>query len=195
MYMPNLFIYYAFTKTIVFAFIIATVPSYFGYFVKGGSLEVGRASTQAVVWTMVFIIISEIFNPINIKLMIEVKDLKKSFGDVEVLKGISTSFDKGKVNLIIGQSGSGKTVFLKSLLNVYMPSSGEILFDGKDINTMTRDEKQHLRSEIGTVFQGSALFDSLTVEENIMFPLDMFTNLTYREKKEKSFRSNRKSTP
>ncbi|WP_426476372.1 ABC transporter ATP-binding protein [Chryseobacterium sp. CBSDS_008] len=119
--------------------------------------------------------------------MIEVKDLKKSFGDVEVLKGISTSFDKGKVNLIIGQSGSGKTVFLKSLLNVYMPSSGEILFDGKDINTMTRDEKQHLRSEIGTVFQGSALFDSLTVEENIMFPLDMFTNLTYREKKKRVF--------
>lgn len=64
-----------------------------------------------------------------------------------------------------------------------MPSSGEILFDGKDINTMNRDEKQHLRSEIGTVFQGSALFDSLTVEENIMFPLDMFTNLTYREKR------------
>jgi phospholipid/cholesterol/gamma-HCH transport system ATP-binding protein len=109
------------------------------------------------------------FNPINIKLMIEVKDLKKSFDDVEVLKGISTSFDKGKVNLIIGQSGSGKTVFLKSLLNVYMPSSGEILFDGR-YQYYEPDEKQHLRSEIGTVFQGSALFDSLTVEENIMFP-------------------------
>ncbi|GEN73177.1 phosphonate ABC transporter ATP-binding protein [Chryseobacterium lathyri] len=127
------------------------------------------------------------FNPINIKLMIEVKDLKKSFDEVEVLKGISTSFDKGKVNLIIGQSGSGKTVFLKSLLNVYQPSSGEILFDGRDINVMTREEKQHLRSEIGTVFQGSALFDSLTVEENIMFPLDMFTNLTFREKKKRVF--------
>lgn len=128
-----------------------------------------------------------IINPINTKLMIEVKDLKKSFDDVEVLKGISTSFEKGKVNLIIGQSGSGKTVFLKSLLNVYQPSSGEILFDGRDINVMTREEKQHLRSEIGTVFQGSALFDSLTVEENIMFPLDMFTNLTFREKKKRVF--------
>ena len=85
--------------------------------------------------------------------MIEVKDLKKSFDEVEVLTGISTTFDKGKVNLIIGQSGSGKTVFLKSLLNVYQPTSGEILFDGKDINVMTREEKQHLRSEIGTVFQ------------------------------------------
>jgi phospholipid/cholesterol/gamma-HCH transport system ATP-binding protein len=127
------------------------------------------------------------FNPINIKLMIEVKNLKKSFDEVEVLKGISTTFEKGKVNLIIGQSGSGKTVFLKSLLNVYQPSSGEILFDGRDINVMNREEKQHLRSEIGTLFQGSALFDSLTVEENIMFPLDMFTNLTFREKKRRVF--------
>ena len=119
--------------------------------------------------------------------MIEVKDLKKSFGNVEVLKGISTTFETGKVNLIIGQSGSGKTVFLKSLLNVHEPTSGTILFDGRDITKMTRDEKQTLRSEIGTVFQGSALFDSLTVEENITFPLDMFTDLTYREKKRRAF--------
>ncbi len=117
--------------------------------------------------------------------MIEVKELRKKFDDVEVLKGINTSFDTGKVNLIIGQSGSGKTVFLKSLLNVFEPSSGAILFDGRDIMTMSREEKQGLRSEIGTVFQGSALFDSMTVEENISFPLDMFTNLTYREKKRK----------
>ena len=118
--------------------------------------------------------------------MIEVKELKKSFNnDVEVLKGITTTFETGKVNLIIGQSGSGKTVFLKSLLNVYEPSSGSILFDGRDIMTMSREDKQVLRSEIGTVFQGSALFDSMTVEENISFPLDMFTNLTYREKKRK----------
>ncbi len=115
--------------------------------------------------------------------MIEIKDLKKSFDGVEVLKGVTTTFDTGKVNLIIGQSGSGKTVFLKSLLNVYEPTSGSILFDGRDIMTMTPHEKQNLRSEIGTVFQASALFDSLTVEENIAFPLDMFTNLTFREKK------------
>ena len=119
--------------------------------------------------------------------MIEVKDLKKSFDEVEVLKGITSTFETGKVNLIIGQSGSGKTVFLKSLLNVYQPTSGEILFDGRDINNMSRDEKQLLRSEIGTVFQGSALFDSMTVEENITFPLDMFTNLTFREKKRRAF--------
>lgn len=118
--------------------------------------------------------------------MIEVKNLKKSFDGVEVLKGISTTFETGKVNLIIGQSGSGKTVFLKSLLNVHEPSSGTILFDGRDITKMGREEKQILRSEIGTVFQGSALFDSLTVEENITFPLDMFTNLSAREKKERA---------
>lgn len=118
--------------------------------------------------------------------MIEVKDLKKQFEGNEVLKGISTTFDTGKVNLIIGQSGSGKTVFLKSLLNVYPPTSGAILFDGRDITKMNRHEKQNLRAEIGTVFQGSALFDSLTVEENISFPLDMFTNLTFREKKRRT---------
>lgn len=117
--------------------------------------------------------------------MIEVKDLKKSFDGTEVLKGISTTFETGKVNLIIGQSGSGKTVFLKSLLNVYEPTAGSIMFDGRNIVDMSREDKQTLRSEIGTVFQGSALFDSMTVEENIQFPLDMFTNLTYREKKRK----------
>lgn len=117
--------------------------------------------------------------------MIEVKDLKKKFGENEVLKGITTTFDTGKVNLIIGQSGSGKTVFLKSLLNVHEPSSGTILFDGRDLTKMSREDKQQLRAEIGTVFQGSALFDSLSVAENISFPLDMFTNLTFREKKRK----------
>lgn len=117
--------------------------------------------------------------------MIEIKDLRKSFDDVEVLKGISTTFETGKCNLVIGQSGSGKTVFLKCLLNVFNPSSGHILFDGRDITTMGRQEKEQLRLEIGTVFQGSALFDSMTVEENIRFPLDMFTNLTYREKKKR----------
>lgn len=119
--------------------------------------------------------------------MIEVIDLKKEFDGTKVLKGISTTFDSGKVNLVIGQSGSGKTVFLKSLLNVFEPTSGQILFDGRDIMKMSRDEKQQLRSEIGTIFQGGALFDSLTVEENITFPLDMFTNLTFREKKRRAF--------
>ena len=117
--------------------------------------------------------------------MIEVVDLRKSFGDNEILKGITTTLETGKINLIIGQSGSGKTVFLKSLLNVFEPTSGSILFDGRNIVEMTPKQKQELRAEIGTVFQGSALFDSMTVEENIMFPLDMFTNLTYTEKKKR----------
>lgn len=119
--------------------------------------------------------------------MIEVKDLRKDFDGNKVLKGITTTFDSGKVNLVIGQSGSGKTVFLKCLLNVFDPSGGQILFDGRDTMKMSRDDKQSLRAEIGTVFQGGALFDSLTVEENITFPLDMFTNLTYREKKRRAF--------
>lgn len=117
--------------------------------------------------------------------MIEVVDLRKSFGDTEILKGITTSLETGKINLIIGQSGSGKTVFLKSLLNVFEPSGGSILFDGRDIMKMNPKEKRQLRAEIGTVFQGSALFDSMTVEENIMFPLDMFTELTYTDKKKR----------
>lgn len=117
--------------------------------------------------------------------MIEVVDLRKSFGDTEILKGVSTTLETGKINLIIGQSGSGKTVFLKSLLNVHEPTSGSILFDGRDITKMNTKQKRQLRAEIGTVFQGSALFDSMTVEENIMFPLDMFTDLTYTDKKKR----------
>jgi phospholipid/cholesterol/gamma-HCH transport system ATP-binding protein len=117
--------------------------------------------------------------------MIEVKNLRKSFDGVEVLKGITTTLETGKMNLIIGQSGSGKTVFLKCLLNVFAPTSGDILFDGRNINAMKAKEKSALRLEIGTVFQGGALFDSMTVEENIMFPLDMFSNMTYTEKKQR----------
>ncbi len=117
--------------------------------------------------------------------MIEVKSLKKSFDEIEVLKGINTTFDTGKVNLIIGQSGSGKTVFLKCLLNVFEPTEGNIYFDGRNIVGMSRSEKENLRAEIGTVFQGSALFDSMTVQDNIMFPLDMFTNLTYTDKRKR----------
>ncbi|QCX53226.1 ABC transporter ATP-binding protein [Elizabethkingia sp. JS20170427COW] len=115
--------------------------------------------------------------------MIEIKDLKKSFDGNEVLKGITTTFDDGKINLVIGQSGSGKTVFLKCLLGVYEATSGDICFDNRSFIQMGKEDRQNLRSEIGTVFQGSALFDSMTVEENIMFPLDMFTNMTYTEKK------------
>ncbi len=107
--------------------------------------------------------------------MIEVKDLHKSFGDAHILKGISTSFEKGKTNLIIGQSGSGKTVFLKCLLGLFEYESGSISYEGKLYNDLNVNEKRELRSQMGMVFQGSALFDSMTIEENVMFPLRMFT--------------------
>jgi phospholipid/cholesterol/gamma-HCH transport system ATP-binding protein len=113
--------------------------------------------------------------------MIEVKDIEKSFGDVQVLKGISTTFEPGKTNLIIGRSGSGKTVMLKTLLGIHTPDSGSISFDGRVYGDLNPDEKRALRTEIGMVFQGSALFDSMTVEQNVAFPLQMFTSKRARD--------------
>jgi len=117
--------------------------------------------------------------------MIEVKNVEKSFGESKVLKGITTTFETGKTNLIIGQSGSGKTVLLKSLLGIFTPDSGTISFDGRIYSNLNADEKRALRTEIGMVFQGSALFDSMTVEENIGFPLRMFSNKSPEEIKER----------
>ena len=108
--------------------------------------------------------------------MIEIKNLEKSFGESKVLKGVSTIFETGKTNLIIGQSGSGKTVLLKSLLGIHSPEVGSISFDGRIYSDLSAEDKRELRTEIGMVFQGSALFDSMTVEENVGFPLKMFTN-------------------
>ena len=108
--------------------------------------------------------------------MIEILNLEKSFGDSKVLKGVSSVFETGKTNLIIGQSGSGKTVLLKSLLGIHSPDSGTISFDGRIYSDLDTSEKRELRTEIGMVFQGSALFDSMTVSENVGFPLKMFTN-------------------
>ncbi len=113
--------------------------------------------------------------------MIQVNNVYKSFGEVQILNNISTQFEKGKTNLIIGQSGSGKTVFLKCLLGLFEISSGEILYEGISSNSMSFKEKKQLRADIGMVFQGSALFDYMTVEENIMFPLKMFTKMTSGE--------------
>ena len=107
--------------------------------------------------------------------MIHVENITKSFDKTEVLRGISAIFEKGKTNLIIGQSGSGKTVFLKSLLGLFDTDMGSIRFENKVLNDMTDKERAILRQEMGMVFQGSALFDSMTVEENIMFPMQMFT--------------------
>ncbi|MDR2868261.1 MAG: ATP-binding cassette domain-containing protein, partial [Bacteroidales bacterium] len=107
--------------------------------------------------------------------MIEVKAVSKYFGDREVLKGINTTFEQGKVNLVIGRSGSGKTVLMKSLIGLIKPEKGEILYSGRDFLRMSFKETKALRAEMGMVFQGSALFDSFTIEENILFPLDMQT--------------------
>src|SRR6185436_5760077 len=115
-------------------------------------------------------------NSIIIRIMIEVKNIEKSFGDSKVLKGVSTVFETGKTNLIIGQSGSGKTVLLKSLLGIHTPETGSIAFDGRVYSNFSAAEKRDLRTEIGMVFQGSALFDSMTVQENVAFLLRMFTN-------------------
>lgn len=113
--------------------------------------------------------------------MIEVNNLYKEFDGTQVLKGISATFEKGKTSLVIGQSGSGKTVFLKCMVGLLRPDKGDICYDGKNYGEMTGDEKRELRKEIGMVFQGGALFDSSTVEENIMFPLKMYTSQPYSE--------------
>ena len=114
--------------------------------------------------------------------MIEVKNLCKSFGEKEVLKDISTVFDSGKTNLIIGQSGSGKTVLVKNLVGLLEPTSGDVLYDGRNFMAMDKKEKIMLRREMGMIFQSAALFDSMTVLENVMFPLDMFSNMNLRER-------------
>jgi phospholipid/cholesterol/gamma-HCH transport system ATP-binding protein len=113
--------------------------------------------------------------------MIEVVDLYKEFKGIPVLKGISTTFEKGVTNMIIGQSGSGKTVFLKCLVGLHIPDNGVISFDGRKHTELSIKEHRLLRQEIGMVFQGGALYDSLTVEENIMFPLKMFTDQSFEE--------------
>lgn len=118
--------------------------------------------------------------------MIEVKNIHKSFGDAHILKGISTTFEKGKTSLVIGQSGSGKTVFLKCLLGLFSPEEGEIAYDGLVYAQLTDNEKRNLRAKIGMVFQGSALFDSMTILENVMFPLRMFTKQSKSEMEERA---------
>jgi len=118
--------------------------------------------------------------------MIEVKNLYKSFDGIEVLKDISTVFEDGKTNLIIGQSGSGKTVLMKNLVGLFEPTRGQILYDGRDFVRMSKQEKVHMRREMGMIFQSAALFDSLTVLENVMFPLDMFSNMNLRERQQRA---------
>ena len=114
--------------------------------------------------------------------MIEIRSIHKDFADREVLKGITTSFPAGQTNLIIGQSGSGKTVLMKCIVGLLEPTKGQILYDGRDFVTMNKRERALLRREMGMIFQSAALFDSMSVLENVMFPLDMFSSMTLRER-------------
>lgn len=109
--------------------------------------------------------------------MIELVNIHKSFEGREVLKGIDTTFNDGMVNLIIGQSGSGKTVMMKNIVGLFIPEQGQILYDGRDFVTMTNRERVMLRREMGMIFQSAALFDSMSVIENVLFPLDMFSDM------------------
>lgn len=114
--------------------------------------------------------------------MIKLKNVSKYFGDKQVLHNINTEFEEGKVNLIIGRSGSGKTVMMKCLVGLYSPEEGVVLYNGRDFHHFSEQDKRKLRAEMGMVFQGAALFDSLTIEENVRFPLDMFTEMSDEEK-------------
>ncbi len=118
--------------------------------------------------------------------MIEVKNLYKSFDGRDVLIDINATFRDGRTNLIIGQSGSGKTVLMKNLVGLFIPTSGQILYDGRDFVQMTKQERIAMRREMGMIFQSAALFDSLSVLENVMFPLDMFSSMTLRERQRRA---------
>lgn len=117
--------------------------------------------------------------------MIELKNIQKAFGDRTVIDGVSATMKTGQCNLIIGASGSGKTVLMKCMVGLFEPDSGEILYDGKNFTAMNNRDKTDIRKEIGMLFQGSALFDSMTVQRNVMFPLNMFTDWTYQKKLER----------
>ena len=114
--------------------------------------------------------------------MIELKNVSKYFGEKQVLFDINTQFEEGKVNLIIGRSGSGKTVMMKCLVGLFAPEEGKVLYNGRDFHHLSGADQRKLRAEMGMVFQGSALFDSMTIEENVMFPLDMLTEMSDKEK-------------
>lgn len=118
--------------------------------------------------------------------MIEIKNIKKSFGDKVILEDVSAVMEAGKCNLIIGTSGSGKTVLTKCIVGLFKPDFGEIMYGDQNMLTMGEEERRTLRQQIGMLFQGSALFDSMTVEQNVMFPLEMFSKMSLRERKKRA---------
>ncbi len=117
--------------------------------------------------------------------MIEIRSINKTFGDRQVVKDVSFTFEQGKTNMIIGESGCGKTTILKLMVGLHKVDSGDILYNGQNFPKLSTDEQQHIRTQIGMLFQGGALFDSQTLEQNVRFPLDMFTNMSREEKDER----------
>lgn len=117
--------------------------------------------------------------------MIEIRNIQKSFADKVVINDVTSTFEPGKCNLIIGASGSGKTVLMKCIVGLFEPNKGAVLYEGNNFTQMSEGDRKELRQQIGMLFQGSALFDSMTVEQNVMFPLDMFTKMTLRQKQDR----------
>jgi phospholipid/cholesterol/gamma-HCH transport system ATP-binding protein len=117
--------------------------------------------------------------------VVEIKNITKRFGDRTVIEDVSFTFQEGKTNLVIGESGSGKTTILKMMVGLHQPNNGSVVYDGRDFTAMSEREKQGVRKEIGMLFQGGALFDSMTLEQNVKFPLDMFTKMSEKEKMER----------
>ena len=176
------YVTYSIVKTLFFAFIFTSIPAFYGYYVQGGAREVGKAGTKAVVDSSIAILTANLV----LTQMIRVEALGKSFDNKKVLSDIDITFEAGKVNLIIGKSGSGKTVLLKSLIGLHSVTTGHIYYGDRDLTTMNSKQLKSLREEIGVVFQGGALFDSQTVLENVMFPLNLFSDLSYEEKRERA---------
>lgn len=117
--------------------------------------------------------------------MIEIRNIQKRFADKVVINDVTSTFEPGKCNLIIGASGSGKTVLMKCIVGLFEPNKGAVLYEGNNFTQMSENDRKELRQQIGMLFQGSALFDSMTVEQNVMFPLDMFTKMTLRQKQDR----------
>ena len=166
---------YTLIKMAVFAFIITSISAFYGYYAKGNSLEVGAASTKAVVASSIVIMIFNLILTQNPAYMIKADHISKSFDGRVVLDDVSVEFDTGTTNLVIGKSGSGKTVLLKCLVGLHEVDSGSIWYDDIDFTALGFKERKAIRRDIGMLFQGGALLDSSTVEENVKLPLDLFT--------------------
>ena len=178
-------IVYSLIKTAVFAYIITSISAFYGYYAKGNSLEVGAASTRAVVASSVVIMIFNLITDASPADMIRAEHITKSFDGRVVLDDISIEFLTGKTNLIIGRSGSGKTVLLKTLVGLHEPDSGDVWYDDTNFTRLDFRERRAIRKDIGMIFQGGALLDSSTVEENVKLPLDLFTSQSEKEKMER----------